>query len=138
MMLQPHRNLNFISRFSSNILDQHDLISWSFISGHVAKTLYQSDLSALKNIHQTFSWTCFFFFGGSLPKKYTIETSVRNFTVHCLDLDYEFQLAKIHVQRLGGTPGTLDGDLYGKPWFVCMQRSASLQPFSAAAKGRPK
>ena len=29
----------FISKFSSNILDQHNLNSCSFISGHVAKTL---------------------------------------------------------------------------------------------------
>ena len=28
---------NFLSRFSTNIFDQHSLISWSFISGPVAK-----------------------------------------------------------------------------------------------------
>ena len=33
-----------------------------------------------------------------------------NFTMHCLGLDQEFQLAKIPVQTLGGTP---DGDLAG-------------------------
>ena len=61
------RNSNFISRSSSNILDQHNLISWSFISDHVAKALYQSDLSALKNYSSNIQLDMDFL-GGSLPK----------------------------------------------------------------------
>jgi hypothetical protein len=36
-----------------------------------------------------------------------------NFTMHCLGLDQEFQLAKIPVQTLGGTP---DGDNIAEQW----------------------
>jgi hypothetical protein len=87
-------------------LDQHNLVSRSFISGHVVKAIVSKRPKRtefeLGNIQLDLV-----FFRALPPKNIPLKPQRENFTMHCLGLDQEFQLAKIPVQSLEGTP---DGD----------------------------